>query len=159
TATGAGATDGFAWTGAQLEIGGSASNFEVIRKTDDLNRAQQFFYGISEGVANIPRGTCHFTTANTTCQWDVVFPQPMYLAPTFTFAAGFAVSTTTAETALSNCVALAADATPGALVAVAGQTHMMAQCGSIAGTTAAVGLSMTVFDNGGSGKFTAWAGM
>jgi len=158
TATGAGATDGFAWTGAQLEIGAAASNFEVIRKQDDLNRAQQFFYAISETAGPTPRGTCHFTTANTACQWDIVFPQPMYLAPTFTFAAGFAVPTTTAETALTACTALAADATAGTIVAVAGMTHMMAQCTS-GGTTAAVGLSATVFDNGGSGKFTAWAGM
>ncbi len=158
TATGAGATDGFAWTGAQLEIGAAASNFEVIRKQDDIVRTAQFFYSVSEGAGPTVRGLCNVTTANTTLQCQMNFPQPMYKAPTFTFANGFAVPTTTAQTALTACTGFAADATEGALTAVAGQTQTLAQCTS-GGTTAAVGLVLPLFDNGGSGKFTAWAGM
>ena len=156
TATGAGATDGFAWTGAQLEVGSAASPFEFVRKQDDLVRAQQFFYKISEGAGPTPRAMCTVTTANTTMQCLLPLPQTLYASGTFTFANGFAVPTTTADTALTACTGFAVSALPAANV---GQTEaVMAQCTS-GGTTAAVGLALPLYDNGGSGSFTAWAGM
>jgi hypothetical protein len=63
---------------------------------------------------------------------------------------GFAVPTTTAQTALTPCT-LGASATVAALI---NQINGIAvQCTS-GGTTAAVGLSLPLFDNGGTGKIT-----
>lgn len=155
TATGAGATDGFAWTGAQLERSPGASPFEFRSKVDDLARAQAFFYNLTEGAGPTPRALCTFSTANTVAQCAINYPVTMYSAPTLTFANGFAVPTTTAQTALTACTGFAADATEGALVQSVNMT--LAQCTS-GGTTAAVGLVLPLFDNGGTGSFKAWNG-
>ncbi len=156
TATGAGATDGFAWTGAQLEVAPSPTAFEFRSKTEELVKAQAFFYSIAEGAGPTPRALCTFSTANTVAQCLITYPVTMYLAPTLTFANGFAVPTTTAQTALTACTGFAADATEGALVQSVNAT--LAQCTS-GGTTAAVGLVLPLFDNGGTGSFKAWAGL
>jgi hypothetical protein len=156
TATGAGATDGFAFTGAQLERSPGATSFEYRSKTEELAKAQAFFYSIAEGAGPTPRALCTETTANSVAQCLINYPVTMYLAPTLTFANGFAMPTTTAQTALANCSGFAADATEGALVQSVNAT--LAQC-TQSGTTAAVGISLPLFDNGGTGSFKAWAGL
>lgn len=159
TATGAGVTDGFAITGIQLEIGTTATAFEFRKVDDELRRAQRFYYTIAEGAAATVRGFGHVTTAGAgdgagRLQWLIPFPVTMFKAPTMSYTAGFAGFTTTAETAATNCSALAADATLGTLAA--STTMALAQC-SLTSSTIAVGLSMTVVDNGGSGAVKAWA--
>jgi len=156
TATGAGATDGFAFTGAQLEVAPSPTAFEFRSKSDELAKAQAFFYTIAEGAGPTPRALCTFTTANTVAQCAINYPVTMYLAPTLTFANGFAIPTTTAQTALTACTGFAADAVTGTLVQSVNMT--LAQCTS-GGTTAAVGVVLPLFDNGGTGSFKAWAGL
>lgn len=156
TATGAGSTDGFAFTAAQLERSNVMSLFEVKPKARDVIDNQQFVYAITEGALGPSRSVCHFTTANSVMQCPIVFPVPMYKAPTVTYAVGFAGFTTTAETSANSCTGLAADATV-ALTVTTQQT--MAQCTIAAGTTAAVGLSMTLVDNGGTGTIFAWTGL
>lgn len=156
TATGSGATDGFAWTGAQLEKAPSPSLFEVRSKAQEVIEAQAYFYVINEGVGPTPRGFCNFSTANTVCQAYLTYPTTLYKTPTLTFANGFAVPTTTAQTALTPCTGFATDATEGTIVQSLNGT--LAQC-TTGGTTAAVGLVLPLFDNGGTGSFKAWTGL
>jgi len=163
TATGAGATDGFAWTGAQLEVVGAGvttpSTFSFKAAAYELRQAQRYFYRISEGAAATFRGNGHVTTAgagdaNGKLQWQIIFPMTMFKVPTMTYTAGFAGFTTTGETAATACSALATDATLGTIAA---STQMVpVQC-SLTSSTIAVGLSMSIVDNGGSGVVNASA--
>lgn len=85
TATGAGATDGLAFTGAQLEVGSAASAYEFKPVGVELARAQRYLYVVNEaaaGVAQTTVGTAQGTT--TTCTAYVPFPVPMRAAPTYT---------------------------------------------------------------------------
>jgi hypothetical protein len=150
------AVDGFAFTGAQLEKAPSASLFETRSAAVETIEAMQFYYKVAEGAAWTFRGWCNDTTANTALQCAFQFPVPMYKIPTVAFTAGFAVPTTTAQTALTACTALAADATLGTqLVSI---SSVVGQCTS-AGTTVAVGLVLPIVDNGGAGLMTAWTGL
>lgn len=157
TATGAGATDGFAWTGAQLERSPGASSFEFRSKTAETAQAQAFFYNITEGALGTSRSICHFTTANSVMQCPIVFPTTMYLAPTMTYAGGFAGFTTTAETAANSCTT--GPVTDTSVAFTVSTQQVMVTCTIASGTTAAVGLSMTLVDNGGTGSIKAWGGM
>ena len=126
--------------------------------TESLHQ-YRYAYVIAEGAAATFRGVGHVTTAgagdgNGKLQWLINFPAVMRAVPTMTYAAGFAGFTTTAETTATNCSALAADATLNTMAASTSLT--IAQC-SLTSSTIAVGLSMTVIDNGGSGKVTASA--
>jgi hypothetical protein len=117
----------------------------------------RYAYVISEGAAAGFRGFGHVTTAGAgdgagRLQWLIKFPAVMRTAPTMTYTAGFAGFTTTAETTATNCSALATDATLGTMAATTEQ--VVAQC-SLTSSTIAVGLSMTIVDNAGSGKVTA----
>lgn len=150
------ATDGFVFTGAQLERSLGASAFEVRPKQASLLDNQQFIWSISEGATFISRSICHFTTANSVMQCPIVFPVPMYKAPAMTYAAGFAGFTTTAETAANSCTT--GPVTDASVAFVVSNQQVMTTCTIAAGTTAAVGLSMTMVDNSGTGKITAWTG-
>jgi hypothetical protein len=79
----------------------------------------------------------------------------MYKAPTMTYAVGFAGFTTTAETTATVCKSLATDTS---ITYVVSTTQVMATCG-LTSSTIAVGLSMTIADDSGSGKITAWTGL
>jgi hypothetical protein len=131
----------------------SPTGFE--RKAAVIEAANELYYSyvITEGALGPSRSICHFTTANSAMQCPIVFPIVMRKAPAVSYTAGFAGFTTTAETTASNCTALATDAT----VAFTSSTQqVMAQC-TLSGTTAAVGLSMTLIDNGGAGVVSASA--
>lgn len=84
TATGAGTTDGFAFTGAQLEQGGTASPYEFRSPAAELIEAQRYYQIITEaaaGVVQIAGGTAQGTT--TTCTMSYTFPVQMRVAPTY----------------------------------------------------------------------------
>lgn len=154
----AGANDWVETSNHQLEIVGTGvlvpTAFEHHTPQKDLAEAQRYLLVIIEGALGPSRSICHFTTANTAMQCPIVFPVPMRAAPTMTYATGFAGFTTTAETTANACTGNTTDAT----VALASSVNqVMMQCAIAAGTTAAVGLSMTLIDNGGTGKITASA--
>lgn len=77
-ATGSGTTDGFAFTGAQLEVVGSSgvvapSTYNFLPAKDELLEAQTFFWQLNEPAsgAGAP-GFCQATSANTnTCSLDL----------------------------------------------------------------------------------------
>jgi hypothetical protein len=58
TATGAGATDGFAVTGVQLEVAPSPTAFEFRSVGVELAKAQRFFFSIGDAAATVRFGMC-----------------------------------------------------------------------------------------------------
>ena len=154
----AGTNDWIETSNHQLEIvGGSVvapTAFEHHTPAKDLLEAQRYLYVIAEGALGPSRSVCHFTTANTAMQCPVLFPVNMRVAPTVTYATGFAGFTTTAETTANACTGNATSST----VALASSTsQVLMTCTIASGTTAAVGISMDLIDNGGTGKITASA--
>ena len=156
TATGAGATDGFAWTGAQLEISPSPSPFEFQRKSDENADAQRYFYKISEGgTASTTRAMCvASTTSLLVC--NLQFPSTMYKVPTMSYTNGFAGCTTVACSALVACTAIRTST----VIATFGPNALTVpvDCTSGAGFAAAGSASMLA-DNNGSGVINAWTGL
>lgn len=154
TATGAGATDGFAFTGAQLEIGSSPSPFENQSKATEIVAAQQYFYKISEGAATTTRAMC-MASSVTLAICGLKFPVAMYSVPTMGYTNGFATATTTAGSTLGPCTTLRtstlvagnAPSTEGVLV----------DC--VAATVPAAGSADYLADNAGAGVITAWTGL
>jgi hypothetical protein len=116
---------------------------------------QRYYYEIDEGAATTQRGTCFFSTANTTAQCLISFPVTMRIAPTVTYTAGFALETTTAFTALNNCTGLANNSTITGYAP--NVSNVLATCTNGGSTTAAVGLATQLMDNGGGGKIKAAA--
>jgi hypothetical protein len=112
----AGVTDGFAFTGLQLEQSSvAASPFEFRSYTAELARALQYAYVINEPAANVilPAGVGQ-SSSTTVCQLSIPFPTMMRAAPTYT-------STLSATTFKVGATALApiALATPFAATATA----------------------------------------
>lgn len=123
----------------------SPSGFERRQPEVEQGLQQYYSYVLIESASAVgSRTVCHFTTANTAMQCPVTYPVPMRIAPVAKYTAGFQGFTTTAETAASACTALATDATVTFIPSV---NQTMVQC-TLAGTTAAVGLSMTLWDLG-----------
>lgn len=169
----AGANDYIAFSGIQLTrnaslttaagtTGAALSNNDTraksfARRSQALETELQrrYYYQITEGAATTVRALCTVTTANTTVQCFVPFPVTMRTAPTMSYATGFALPTTTAATALNNNTGLATSAT------VSGNASnplgVLVQASNASGTTAAVGLSLPLMDNGGSGIIRASA--
>ena len=158
-------TDYFEFTGAQLQAMPSGitnllpngvispTGFERRPAAVEEVLQQYYSYVVNEGALGPSRSICHFTTANITMQCPVVFPITMRLAPIVKYTAGFAGFTTTAETTASACTGLTTDAT----VALAPSTQQVMAACTLSGTTAAVGLSMTLIDNAGAGVISASA--
>lgn len=154
TASGAGATDGFAWTGGQLERAPGASLFEVHPKAADQNDALAYFWKVTEGAASTIRGMC--TSSTTSLEMcNITFPRAMYKTPTMGYTAGFASCTTTACSALQACTAVRTSTTITGMAAT--QYAVPVDCTSTAGFPAA-GSATVLADNGGSGVITAWTG-
>lgn len=83
TATGAGVTDGLAFTGTQLEVGATASAYD-FRSTSNLTlTAQEYFYTITEAAATVLQTASGNGATTTTCTLFIPFPTTMRVAPTF----------------------------------------------------------------------------
>lgn len=144
----AGTNDYFQVTGVQLERGTVATNFEWRSITTETPRVQRYAYRIAETATITPRAACHVTSANSVMVCPIWFPVTMRTAPTATYVAGFAGFTTTAETTRTACSALAID---DSVVFVNATNVGFAKC-TLTSSTIAVGLSMTLVDNSGSGS-------
>jgi hypothetical protein len=101
----AGVTDGFRFTGVQLEQGGTASAYEFRNYNDELRVAQAYFYRITDNVANtVPITMCHATTtAAVVCVHQ--FPVTMRAAPTASVSASTAFGDTATAGAPTACTA------------------------------------------------------
>lgn len=115
----------------------------------------RYYYTITEGAAIQSRAMCTMTTSGTAAACLVQFPTAMRISPIGTFAVGFALPTTTSQTALNNCTGIAAQVTLSTMVA--SNLNEMVACTNSSGTTAALGISLPLFDNNGTGsmKFNA----
>lgn len=119
TATGSGATDGFAMAGVQLEQGLTPSSFEFRPYGVELAKAQQYYVQITDPAATVEvPSSCFVVTANTTVKCGVYLPQTMRATPTTTIpvAASFGI-VVTAGTA-GTCTTLAATASSNSLNSV-----------------------------------------
>lgn len=151
TATGAGTTDGFAYTGVQLEVAPSPTAYEVHSYSYDLLRAQRFFYRVTETATVAQRGSCtNLTSSISNC--IIPFPVVMRAVPTMTYATGFAIAVA-AQTSFSSCSANATSTTATSVPST--QAVLMSCATSAAG--GALGTSTTWGDNSGTGTITASA--
>jgi hypothetical protein len=145
TATGAGTTDGFAFTGAQLEVAPSPTAFEFVPFENELRTAQRYFWRITESATVISRrdsGCAVSTTSLAVCQ--INFPQVMRVAPTMTYTAGFTL-TVAAQTSAVVCTATRTSTT---LTGAAANTQgVPIDCTSAAGFGAA-GTAAQLYDLG-----------
>lgn len=88
------ATDGFAWTGAQLERSPGASAFEFHTVQFDLEKAQRYLAIVTEPASGVAVPIFSTATAATTAAGSYAFPVTMSKAPTFG-ALGTALGATT----------------------------------------------------------------
>jgi len=155
TATGSGATDGFAWTGAQLEKAPGASLFEVRAKADENRDALQYFYRIVEGAVGAVHAPCtSSTTSLETC--ILQFPVPMYKTPTMSYTSGFGSCSTTACSAQTACTVTRTSTLQSGFAAT--NVRVPIDCTSSAGFPAA-GSATLLMDDAGSGIINAWTGL
>jgi hypothetical protein len=152
TAAGQSATDGIAVTGAQLEQGAVATTYEFKAPAVELVEAQRYFFRLTETAAITPVASCTASSV-TVAQCLVQFPVVMRAAPVLTFTTGFATPTTTAQTTLGACSALAASVVVASTVA--STLTELVQC--TATTVPAAGSATLLYSNGGSGIITASA--
>ena len=156
TATGAGATDGFAWTGAQLEVIGAGvttpSTFSFKSAAYELRQAQRFFVRFTESaVAATTRGSCvNLTSSISNCV--VPFPMTMFRIPTMTYTTGFGIAVA-AQTSMAACTANATSTTATSAPSTAA---VLMSCATGA-TGGALGTATTWGDAGGSGVINASA--
>lgn len=156
TATGAGVTDGFAFTGAQFEaaIGSQAqpSPYEFLPYPVSLAIANRYFYRLTETAAITPIAPCSAVdTTHTNCL--IQFPVPMRIAPTMTYTNGFASPTSTTQATLGPCTTLASAATVASTVA--NPLNVLVNC--TATTIPAAGVASFLYSNGGAGVINAAA--
>lgn len=152
TATGAGATDGFAFVGVQLEVAPSPTAYEVHPYAQDLLKAQRYFYRVTESAtAATTRGSCtNLTSSIANCV--VPFPVLMRAVPTMTYTTGFGIAVA-AQTSYTACTA---NATSTTATSVASTLAVLMSCATSA-AGGALGTSTTWGDSGGSGIINASA--
>jgi len=148
----AGVTDGFQFTGVQLEQGGVASSFEYQLYVNELATAQRYYYQITETAAIFPVAPCAaIDTTHTNC--IIKTPVTLRTAPTMTFANGFASPTSTTQATLGACTTLAAATTVTSTVG--GVDSFLVNC--TATTIPAAGVASFLYSNNGTGIIRASA--
>lgn len=148
----AGATDGFRFTGVQLEQATAASSFEYRPYASDLAAAQRYYYQVTETSAIYPVAPCAAVdTTHTNCA--IKLPTTMARAPTMTFANGFASPTTTSQATLGACTTLIAAVTVTSTVG--GVDTILVNCAAT--TIPAAGVASFLYSNNGSGIIRASA--
>jgi hypothetical protein len=154
TATGAGTTDGFAFTSAQLEVAPSPTAFEFRKYGDDLNRALHYYWQINEPAANKAVGTGNYQTS-TICDVTIPTPVQMRAVPTITIG-GTAESTSTWAVMVASTTPVALASTYLVADAVVGSTvNQLALQATTAGKTA--GYGCTLVGAGGGANIQASA--
>lgn len=107
---------------------------------------QNYFYKLTETAAIAPIAPCSAVdTTHTNCL--ITFPTTMRIAPTATFANGFASPTSTTQATLGACTTLAAATTVTSTVG--STTSFLVNC--TATTIPAAGVASFLYSNGGTG--------
>jgi hypothetical protein len=148
-------TDGFVWTGAQLERGVAPSPFVFRDRALDMLSNQQYLYVVTEGaVGSVRAPGLASTTSLVTALLQ--FPTAMYKTPTMSYTAGFGSCSTTACSAQTACTVLRTSTLQSGFAPDANRVPL--DCTSTTGFPAA-GTSVFLMDDGGSGKIIAWTGL
>ena len=148
----AGATDGFRFTGVQLEQGTAASAYEFRNYNDELRTAQAYYYQVTETATIWPVAPCSAVdTSHTNC--FVALPVTMRAAPAITLANGFASPTSTTQATLGACTTLTAATTVTSTVG--GTGGILVNCAAT--TIPAAGVASFLYSNNGSGVIRASA--
>lgn len=110
---------------------------------------QNYFYKLTETAAIAPVASCAaIDTTHTNCL--IQFPTTMRIAPTGTFANGFATPTSTTQATLGACTTLAAAVT---VTSTVGSTSsFLVNC--TATTVPAAGVASFLYSNGGTGTIS-----
>lgn len=112
----------------------------------------RYYYQLAEGAAAKTEAMCRSrSTTSASCQ--LLFPEPMRVAPTMTYTAGFAVETTALGGTLGACSNLATDVQ----VSTNGPNVNNVQVECTATTVPAAGDADTLYDDGNSGLIKASA--
>ena len=153
TSTG-GATDGFGFTGVQLEVAPSMTAYEFHQYSYDLSRGQRYFYRVTETAAITPIANCASSTTSLVICY-LQFPTTMAKIPTMSYAAGFAVSLI-AQTSAVACTSIA---TSTAISSSAANVQgVPIACASSGGFTGNIGgVAAMMFSDNGSGVISAFS--
>lgn len=142
----------YAGTVQSTASGIAASSFEHRSQEVETGLQQRYYYEIDESASIFPVGPCSAVdTSHTNC-W-VATPVSMRIAPTLSFANGFATPTSTTQATLGACTTLSAAATVASTVA--SSAGFLVNCAAT--TTPAAGVASFLYSNGGSGKIKASA--
>lgn len=116
TATGSGATDGFAVSLAQLETNPAASLFEFRAYNDELLEAQAYYMQWADPAATVELpSSCFVTAANTTVKCGVNLPVTMRVAPTTAIGTSTSFGIVVTAGTAGTCSALTATASSNSL--------------------------------------------
>lgn len=151
TATGAGVTDGFNFSGVQLEQSPFATSYEFKTFGLEFNLAQRYYWQIVDPAATVEvPSSCFVTAANTTVKCGVYLPQTMRAVPVTNVAVstsfGIVVTagtagtcTTLAATASSNTInSIGVTCTTGGTIALGSATPLI---GAATGATSILSVS------------------
>ena len=136
----AGTTDGFNFTGVQLEYGSYASNFELRPFTEELRTAQNYYYRYAEKAATYAlNGFCQATGASTN-SCTLALPQPMRSIPVIaiTTAGTFKVNIAGTLTTIATPTAGNCDLT--ACIVTAANTNTAGQVEQLTGAAGGTGV-------------------
>jgi hypothetical protein len=136
----AGVTDGFRFTGVQLEQGAIASSFEFRPFPDEQLAAQVRYYRFAEKAATYPvNGFCQALTANTN-SCTLALPVPMAKIPTITIttAGTFKVNIASSLTTIATPTAGNCDLT--ACIVTAANTNTAGQVEQLTGAAGGTGV-------------------
>lgn len=129
-----------------------AASFERRSQGLETELQQRYYYELDESAAIYIVAPCAAVdTTHTNC--IVPFPAPMRIAPTMTYANGFASPTTTSQATLGACTTLASAATVTSTVA--SLTSVLINC--TATTIPAAGVASFLYSNNSTGKIKASA--
>jgi hypothetical protein len=154
TATGAGATDGFALVGVQLEQGNAASPFEFRPFAVELQKALRYYWTITEPAASVSIGPSGQGASTTTCVLSIPLPVQMRVAPTALFL-GTALSGSTWT--VTHVVTNTALSTPFLAATAGGSTVNELNLTATTGAALTAGQTCTLTGAGGGAILAASA--
>jgi hypothetical protein len=136
----AGVTDGFQFTGIQLEYGTTPSSFELRSYGDEFQSALRYYYRITDNTTSTHVYGSGVNTTTSNSLFNIVLPVPMRVAPTATVSATTAFGDTATAGAASACTGMTVVASSATVDA------FQAQC-SAGATVIAGGATTLVGEN------------
>ena len=119
TASGAGTTDGFGFTGVQLEQGPVATPFEFRPYAIENQIALRYYFQLADGAATVTYpSSCNVTTANTTVKCNYILPSIMRAVPVTTVGTATSFGVWLTAGTAGTCTTLAAAASSNTTQAI-----------------------------------------